>query len=164
MGMPKTYTGTFTVGSTTASYDLETTPENFKSYAHLQNENIYENTKQFIGEILQFPPQFSAIKKNGKPLYLSARKGIEVKVEARPITIYSFEITNIQLPIISFSIECSTGTYIRSLANDFGEALGVGAHLSSLRRTYIGNFAVENATSISDMVLHIQQQKKAATV
>jgi tRNA pseudouridine55 synthase len=163
MGMPKTYTGSFTIGSTTPTFDLESAPENMVNYNHITTEQINKATQPFIGQILQYPPQFSAIKKDGKPLYLSARKGIEVAVEPRPIHIYSFNITAIQLPIIHFKVVCSTGTYIRSLANDFGKALGVGAHLSSLRRTHIGNFSVDDAYSISHIVEHIQklQQEKS---
>jgi len=150
MGMEKEYTGTITLGSTTASYDLETIPENFIAADHLTAEHIHAATKKFMGDILQMPPQYSAIKKDGKRLYESARKGIEVKVDARPVTIKEFTITKIQLPIVHFKVVCTTGTYIRSLANDFGKALAVGAHLSSLCRTRIGIFKIEDALSIVD--------------
>jgi len=152
MGQAKEYTGCITIGSTTPTYDLESEPQDFKSFEHLNFENIIEATKPFIGNILQYPPQHSAIKKDGKRLYESARKGIEVKVDPRPVSIYNFEITNIDLPKIFFKVNCSTGTYIRSLANDFGKQLGVGGHLSSLRRTKIGEFSVDDAQSI-DMFL-----------
>jgi tRNA pseudouridine55 synthase len=145
MGMEKEYTGTFTLGATTASYDLETAPENIKDTSHLTDEQIHAATKSFIGDILQMPPQFSAIKKDGKRLYESARQGIEVKVDARPVTISEFTITKIEMPVVHFKVVCGTGTYIRSLANDYGEALGVGAYMSSLRRTRIGQFKVEDA-------------------
>ena len=148
MGMEKEYVGTFTLGSTTPSYDLETEPVNFKDTNHLTEEAIYAATKEFTGDIMQMPPQHSAIKKDGKPLYLSARKGIEVKVDARPVTIKEFVITQIELPIVHFKVVCSTGTYIRSLANDFGEALGVGGYMSSLCRTRIGEFKNADAISI----------------
>ena len=148
MGMEKEYVGTFTLGSTTPSYDLETEPVNFKDTNHLTEEAIYAATKEFTGDIMQMPPQHSAIKKDGKPLYLSARKGIEVKVDARPVTIKEFVITQIELPIVHFKVVCSTGTYIRSLANDFGESLGVGGYMSSLCRTRIGEFKNADATSI----------------
>jgi tRNA pseudouridine55 synthase len=150
MGMEKEYTGTITLGSTTASYDLETIPENFIAADHLTAEHIHAATKKFMGDILQMPPQYSAIKKDGKRLYESARKGIEVKVDARPVTIKEFTITKIELPIVHFKVVCTTGTYIRSLANDFGKALAVGAHLSSLCRTRIGIFKIEDALSIVD--------------
>ena len=156
MGMVKEYTGTLVLGATTDSYDLETTPENFKSIDHLTTEQIHQATKLFVGEILQMPPQHSAIKKEGKPLYLSARKGIEVKVDPRKVTIDCFEITHIDLPIVSFRVVCSTGTYIRSLVKDFGEALGVGAYMSGLRRTKIGDFHVDVAQGWEDLEKEIK--------
>jgi tRNA pseudouridine55 synthase len=145
MGMPKEYTGNLVLGATTASYDLEQEPENFKSIEAITELAIQEATKQFIGTILHMPPQHSAIKKDGKRLYESARQGIEVKVDPRQITIQEFEITKINLPNIEFRVLCSTGTYIRSLVHDFGQALGVGAYMSGLRRTKIGTFQVEDA-------------------
>ncbi|MBY0480774.1 MAG: tRNA pseudouridine(55) synthase TruB [Chitinophagaceae bacterium] len=148
MGMEKEYTGTITLGATTPTYDLESDPENFQSVDHLSEAQILAATKNFEGDILQMPPQHSAIKKNGERLYVSARKGIVVEMEARPVTIHSFSIEKIELPIVYFKVVCSTGTYIRSLANDFGAALGVGGYLSSLRRTRIGNFLVEDAKTI----------------
>jgi len=148
MGMEKEYIGTITLGATTPTYDLESDPENFQSIAHLTAEQIHLTAKQFEGDILQYPPQHSAIKKNGERLYISARKGIAVEVEARPVTIRSFSIEKIAFPMIHFKVVCSTGTYIRSLANDFGAALGVGGFMSSLRRTRIGDFYVENAKTI----------------
>ena len=150
MGMEKEYTGTITLGATTPTYDLESDPENFKSTSQLTEEQIHAATKQFVGDILQMPPQHSAIKKNGERLYVSARKGIAVEMEARPVTIRSFSIEKIELPIVHFKVMCSTGTYIRSLANDFGAALGVGGYMSSLRRTRIGNFYVEDAKTITE--------------
>jgi len=145
MGMQKEYTGSLVLGATTASYDLEQEPENFKSIERITELAIQDATKQFIGTILQIPPQHSAIKKDGKRLYESARQGIEVKVDPRQITIEQFEITKIDLPNVEFRVLCSTGTYIRSLVHDFGQALGVGAYMSGLRRTKIGTFNVEDA-------------------
>ena len=145
MGMQKEYTGSLVLGATTASYDLEQEPEHFKPIDTITALAIQEATKQFIGTILQMPPQHSAIKKDGKRLYESARQGIEVKVDPRQITIEQFEITKIDLPNIEFRVLCSTGTYIRSLVHDFGQALGVGAYMSGLRRTKIGKFNVEDA-------------------
>lgn len=150
-GLPKEYTGTLVLGATTASYDLETAPENFKSITCLTELEIVKATLPFIGEILQMPPQHSAIKKEGMRLYESARKGIEVKVDPRKVNIISFEITKIHLPNIDFKVVCSTGTYIRSLVKDFGEALGVGAYMSALRRTKIGNFKIEDAIQWEDL-------------
>lgn len=145
MGMTKEYTGTMVIGATTPTYDLESEPENFQSIDHIKEEQIKAATQQFVGAILQMPPQHSAIKKDGKRLYESARQGIEVKVDPRPITVESFEITKIDLPKIDFKVVCSTGTYIRSLVKDYGDALGVGAYMSALRRTKIGAFNVEDA-------------------
>jgi tRNA pseudouridine55 synthase len=151
MGMQKEYTGSLVLGATTASYDLEHEPENFKSIEAISELAIQQVTKKFIGTILQLPPQHSAIKKDGKRLYESARQGIEVKVDPRQITIEDFEITKINLPHVEFRVVCSTGTYIRSLVHDFGQALGVGAYMSGLRRTKIGAFNVENAIQWEDL-------------
>lgn len=160
MGQPKTYTGSFTLGATTASYDLEQTPENFKNITHLTNEIIHQATLPFIGNILQMPPQHSAIKKDGKRLYEMARKGIEVKVDPRPVTITEFTITKIELPVVHFKVICSTGTYIRSLANDFGEKLQTGAYLSSLCRTAIGDFSLNNAQTLENFETEIINLRK----
>jgi tRNA pseudouridine55 synthase len=130
---------------------LESEPENFKNIDHISSAQIQEATKPFVGDILQMPPQHSAIKKDGKRLYESARQGIEVKVDPRPITISVFEITSIELPTIHFRVVCSTGTYIRSLVKDFGDALGVGAYMSALRRTQIGDFKVGEAMQWEDL-------------
>ncbi|MFZ9145796.1 MAG: tRNA pseudouridine(55) synthase TruB [Sediminibacterium sp.] len=157
MGMTKEYTGTMVIGATTPTYDLESEPENFQSIDHITEAQIKAATKQFIGAILQMPPQHSAIKKDGKRLYESARQGIEVKVDPRPITIESFEITHIDLPKIDFKVVCSTGTYIRSLVKDFGDALGVGAYMSALRRTKIGAFNVEDAMQWENLQKDIEQ-------
>lgn len=145
MGMEKEYTGIITLGATTPTYDLEGKPENFKDLTNITSTEILNTAKKFTGEILQTPPIHSAIKKEGKPVYLLARKGKEVELQPRKITIQLLEITKISLPEIHFKVVCSTGTYIRSLANDFGKALGCGAYLSNLRRTRIGNFLVEDA-------------------
>lgn len=141
----KEYTGTFTLGAITPTYDLESEPSEFEAYDFVTEALLEETTKKFTGEIQQVPPIHSAIKQQGKPVYLLARKGLEVKLEPRNITIKEFEITNIDLPIVSFRVVCSTGTYIRSLANDFGQALTCGAYLSKLCRIRIGNFTLENA-------------------
>jgi tRNA pseudouridine55 synthase len=150
MAQEKEYTGTITLGAVTPTYDRESEPENVKSLDGITEEIIKEKTKQFTGEILQTPPVHSAIKQNGKPVYLMARKGIDVVLEPRKITIKEFEITKIDLPVVSFKVVCTTGTYIRSLANDFGLALGFGGYLSELRRTRIGNFKVEDAMTMEE--------------
>jgi tRNA pseudouridine55 synthase len=151
MGMPKEYTGTLVLGATTATFDLESEPENFKNIDHLTADQIHAATQKFIGEIMQLPPQHSAIKKDGVRLYETARQGIEVKIDPRKVTIENFELTKIDLPNIEFKVNCSTGTYIRSLVNDFGAALGVGAYMSALRRTKIGDFDVANAMLWEDL-------------
>lgn len=144
-GQIKEYTGTITVGATTPSYDLETEINATFPTAHITPELIEQTKQQFIGEIEQFPPIFSALKKDGKRLYEHARAGEEVEIQARKIEISEFEITRIALPEIDFRVVCSKGTYIRSLAFDFGKALNSGGHLTALRRTKIGDFSVENA-------------------
>lgn len=149
-GMPKEYTGTFFLGATTPSYDLETEINQYFKTNHISEELIYNTCKDFIGKINQKPPIFSAIKKEGKRLYEIAREGKETEIKAREITIYEFEITKISLPEVEFRVVCSKGTYIRSLAFDFGKALNSGGYLSKLRRTKIGDFLVENAMSIDD--------------
>jgi tRNA pseudouridine55 synthase len=159
MGMEKEYTGTFTLGATTPTFDLESEPENQLAFDHLTDESIHEATKLFTGLIMQVPPSHSAIKQDGKPVYLAARKGIDVVLEPRPVTIHHFSIEKIELPIVHFKVVCSTGTYIRSLANDFGKALGVGGYMSSLRRTRIGDFTVANAQSIDDFEIGINRLK-----
>ncbi|NAS31289.1 tRNA pseudouridine(55) synthase TruB [Flavobacteriaceae bacterium R38] len=146
-GQVKEYTGTITIGGTTSSYDLETEINQSFSTDHITNELIHSTTKQFLGTIKQLPPVFSALKKDGKRLYEFAREGKEVKIDAREIEILDFEITRINLPEIDFRVVCSKGTYIRSLAHDFGKALNSGAHLSALKRTKIGDFNVHNAVS-----------------
>ena len=148
-GQAKEYTGTFFIGATTPSYDLETlVNQNFPT-DHINDALIHETVKQFLGEIDQKPPVFSAIKKDGKRLYQHARAGEEVVIESRKTTIYEFEITRIALPEIDFRVKCSKGTYIRSLAFDFGIALQSGAHLTALRRTKIGAYHVENAIEVT---------------
>jgi tRNA pseudouridine55 synthase len=144
----KTYTGTFVLGSTTPSYDLETDVDATFSTAHITEDLIHQTTAQFTGNIEQFPPLFSALKKDGKRLYEFARAGKEVSILARNISVDFFKITAIRGLEVDFEIQCSKGTYIRSLAHDFGKALNSGAHLSALRRTKIGAFSVDDAMSV----------------
>jgi tRNA pseudouridine55 synthase len=144
----KEYTGTITLGATTPSFDLETEVNATFDISEITSEKIIATTKEFMGEIKQQPPVFSALKKDGKRLYEFARAGKEVEIPKRVVTISEFEITNIALPSVEFRVVCSKGTYIRSLAHDFGKALNNGAHLSILRRTKIGDFSVKNAISI----------------
>jgi tRNA pseudouridine55 synthase len=152
MAAEKEYTGTFTLGASTPTFDLESEPVFNSAVDFLTPDMINAATIPFTGEIMQVPPAHSAIKKGGTPSYILARKGKEVKMEPRKITIKSFEVTAIELPVVHFRVVCSTGTYIRSLANDFGEALGCGGYLSSLRRTRIGEFSVDNALGINGFV------------
>ena len=156
MAQEKEYTGTFTLGATTPTYDLESEPGNLKPFNEITEEKIKSATSKFTGEILQVPPAHSAIKVGGKRVYELARQGKEVKLEPRKVTIREFEIVKTELPVVHFRVVCTTGTYIRSLANDFGEALGCGAYLSSLCRTRIGEFWVKDAKTIED----IQQMVK----
>lgn len=159
MAKEKEYTGTFTLGATTPTYDLESEPENQQEYAHITREALDQATHQFIGEIMQVPPAHSAIKKDGKRVYELARQGIEVVLEPRKLTIKEFVITSVNGPEIGFRVVCSTGTYIRSLANDYGKALGCGAYLSNLRRTKIGEFDVENAMTMDEASLFISNNQ-----
>lgn len=151
-GQEKEYTGTFTLGATTPSYDMETEVDETYPTDHITEDKIYEATKSFIGDIQQYPPVFSALKKEGKRLYEYARKGEEVEIAARKVHISAFEITAISVPYVEFKVVCSKGTYIRSLAHDFGKELNSGAYLSALRRTRIGEFDVKNALGVDSFV------------
>ena len=144
----KEYTGTITLGATTPSYDLESEIDQKFDISEISEADILKNTQQFLGKIQQQPPIFSALKQNGKRLYEYAREGSKIEIPSRPVTITEFKITKIKLPCIEFRIVCGKGTYIRSLAHDFGKSLNNGAHLSSLRRTKIGEFRVEDAISV----------------
>ena len=147
----KEYTGTFTLGATTPSYDLESEIDHKFDISEISQEDILKNIQQFLGEIHQQPPIFSALKKNGKRLYEYAREGSKIDIPSRPVTIKEFQITKIELPCVEFRIVCGKGTYIRSLAHDFGRSLNNGAYLSSLRRTKIGEFRVEDAIDIFEV-------------
>ena len=155
-GQVKEYTGTFTLGATTPSYDLETEIDNIFTTTHITEEFLHETTKQFTGEIQQKPPIFSAIKKDGKRLYELARKGETIEIKERTVTVSSFEITKIKLPEVEFRIICSKGTYIRSIAFDYGKALNSGGYLSALRRTKIGNFSVDDAFSVEEFITNLK--------
>ena len=152
----KEYTGVITLGATTPSYDLETEIDETFDISAISEEKIRTATQQFVGDIQQQPPVFSALKKEGKRLYEFARAGEKVDIPTRSVHISTFEITNIDLPNVSFRVACSKGTYIRSLAHDFGKALQNGAHLSALRRTKIGDFSVEKAVSIEEFELQFK--------
>ncbi|MBO6605627.1 tRNA pseudouridine(55) synthase TruB [Psychroserpens sp.] len=158
-GQDKEYTGTIILGSTTPSYDLETEIDKTYPTDHIDASLIHNTAKTFIGEIEQYPPIFSAVKKDGKRLYEYARAGESVEIKSRTITISEFEITNIDGAALNFRVVCSKGTYIRSLANDFGKALNSGAHLSVLRRTKIGEFDVIDAISPTEFISTIGGSK-----
>ena len=150
MSQEKEYTGTFTLGATTPTYDLENEPQDFKDYSSITPEQLQAIAQQFTGEIMQVPPMHSAIKKDGKRVYELARQGITIELEPRKITIKEFEFTAIELPVLHFRVVCTTGTYIRSLANDVGKVAGCGAYLSSLCRTRIGAFTLDQSMTIDE--------------
>ncbi len=141
----KEYTGTIRLGATTPSFDLELDIDQVYPYEHITSEDVLQAAQSFVGEIAQIPPHYSAIKIDGKRAYDLARKGEEAEIKAKNIHIYTFEITRMALPDVDFKITCSKGTYVRSIARDFGKALGSGGHLTALRRTRSGNYRVDNA-------------------
>jgi tRNA pseudouridine55 synthase len=151
----KEYTGTITLGASTPSYDLETEIEQTYPVDHITEEDIMETARSFLGQIEQRPPLYSAIKKDGVRLYELARKGEKTEIKTRRVTISCFDITKVDMPLIHFRIRCSKGTYIRSIANDFGEKLNCGAHLSSLRRTRSGDFDMSRALTPEEFVLKL---------
>ena len=150
-GQEKTYTGQFTLGATTPSFDRETKVNHTFNTAHITKQLLEETTKQFVGEITQIPPIFSALKKDGKRLYDFARENEEVEIKERKVMVHSFEITDINFPEVNFKISCTKGTYIRSIANDFGRALNSGAYLSKLCRTKIGKYNLKDAFSLNEV-------------
>ena len=155
----KVYTGEFILGKSTPSHDLETEFNSQKDIKNITSDRIEEVSKRFVGEQLQRPPKFSAVKVNGKRAYEYARDNEEVKIKEKNINIYEFKITEFNLPNISFKISCTKGTYIRSIARDFGERLGCGAVLSKLRRTEIGNYNVEDAFKVNDLADKLKKEK-----
>jgi len=160
----KEYTGTMILGETTPSYDMETEADQKFDISHITEEQIKAACAQFIGEIGQYPPAHSAIKIDGERLYEKARRGEDVELRLRTVTITEFEITNIVLPDVSFRVVCSKGTYIRSLVNDFGKALNNGAYLSKLRRTRSGDYNVDNAWEVMELVNTIRDLKAASVI
>lgn len=155
----KEYTGTITLGATTPSYDLETEVNHTFPTNHITNEMLIEVAKTFEGEIEQVSPVYSALRIDGERAYHKARRGEEVKMKSRKVTIEAFEITNIEMPIVSFRIVCSKGTYIRSIAHDFGKKLDSGGYLSSLRRTRSGAFKIEDAWNLEELVAKIKTER-----
>ncbi len=157
----KEYTGKFVLGATTPSFDLETEVSEAVDISNISEDRIKETIKKFTGIITQIPPQYSAVKVNGERAYKNARKGIKVAIKSREVTVSNFEITDINLPEVEFKINCSKGTYIRSLANDLGAALGVGAYLSELKRTKIGDFGIEDAFELAEFIKHLQPKMES---
>lgn len=157
-GLEKEYTGTFRLGATTPSYDLEHEIDEVYETAHISDEMIYEAARLFTGDIMQIPPVYSAIKIGGRRAYKFARNDQDPELEARPVNIREFEITRIALPEVDFRVCCSKGTYIRSLARDFGDALESGAHLTALRRTRIGEFRLVDARNLDELMAEITKE------
>ncbi|MCG6913798.1 tRNA pseudouridine(55) synthase TruB [bacterium BMS3Abin03] len=160
LDLDKSYSGTILLGKSSPSMDTETEMESREIHSHLSDDVILKTRDNFLGSISQLPPMYSALKVKGKKLYELARKGKTVKREPRIVNISRFEITRIDLPEIHFEVDCSKGTYIRVLANDFGEALGCGGVISSLRRTAIGNYKIENALKLEDFIQNISSLSK----
>jgi len=159
MAQEKEYIGTISLGAVTPTYDLESEPRDFQPCETITKELLEDTARSFTGKIMQVPPVHSAIKKEGKRVYELARKGVDVKLEPRQVTISEFELTAVELPVVHFRVVCSTGTYIRSLANDFGEKLGCGGYLSSLCRTRIGGFLLKDAYSIEQLEAEIKASR-----
>lgn len=155
----KEYTGIITLGATTPSFDLETEIDQTFDYAHLSEEDIRQAVNKFLGDIEQYPPAHSAVKIGGERVYEKARRGEEVALKIRQVRINSFEIEKIDMPHIHFRISCTKGTYIRSIASDFGKALGIGSHLSQLRRTKSGDLHVDKAWNLEELIKTIRSQK-----
>ena len=158
MAQEKEYTGTMIIGKTTPSFDLETEVDHEKNIDHITEDKIYGSVSSFLGTIMQEPPLYSAISINGERAYHKARRGQQVSIQPREVHLHEFEITGIKLPEVDFRIVCSKGFYVRSLVRDFGIALGVGAHMTALRRTRIGSFTIEEAKTIEQ----IQQEVVSA--
>ena len=158
MEMDKSYSGTFRLGATTPSYDLETAVSNLKPFDHVTSALLEQTRDAFLGKIQQKPPLHSAIKKDGKRLYTIARAGKTTEIPTRDVEITSFELTHFNLPDVSFLVSCSKGTYIRSLAHDFGQSLGCGAHLVSLRRTAIGDYDLANSLTLETFLQSLEKK------
>ena len=158
MEMDKSYSGTFRLGATTPSYDLETAVSNLKPFDHVTSALLEQTRDAFLGKIQQKPPLHSAIKKDGKRLYTIARAGKTTEIPTRDVEITSFELTHFNLPDVSFLVSCSKGTYIRSLAHDFGQSLGCGAHLVSLRRTAIGDYDLANSLTLENFLQSLEKK------
>ncbi len=161
-GLTKCYTGTLHLGAATPSYDAETEVEEVFPVHHITPEMLETARRRFLGDIEQVPPVFSAIKVDGQPLYKKARKGESVQIDPRRVHIYDFRFTRIALPEVDFVVKCSKGTYIRSLAHDLGKALDSGAYLTALRRTRVGDFRIEDAWTVDELVAYIESMPMPA--
>ncbi len=157
-GLPKQYTGTITLGGETASYDKETEIVEKYSLENMTCDDVEGSMKEFLGDILQVPPMFSAIKVKGKPLYKLARKGESMTLEPRPVSIRRFDMTNCELPEVDFVVDCSKGTYVRSMAHDLGQKLGCGGYLSALRRTRVGDYKIEDAWKLDKLITAFESE------
>lgn len=164
IGMDKEYTGIIHLGETTPTYDLESVPENKKDISSITADQIQQAILSFTGAIQQYPPIHSAIKQGGKPVYELARQGKEVTIQPRNVTIFSFEIEQFHLPDLHFKIHCSSGTYIRSMAHDLGEALGCGAYLKRLTRTAIGEYRLSDAYTVNELSAHFGSRMNAKII
>ena len=160
-GLDKTYEGVIEIGKTTPSYDLETLFDSESDFSHLTEAELHNASRQLSGPIDQIPPAHSAVKINGERAYKKARRNEEVKMKVRQVMIHRFDLMHIELPEVGFQIDCSKGTYIRSMAHDFGEILGVGGYLKKLRRTHIGDYKVADAQTIDDFLAQIQREREA---
>jgi tRNA pseudouridine55 synthase len=160
-GLDKEYTGTMRLGATTPSYDAETEIDQVYPTDHIDSAQLEQARQSFLGDLQQLPPMFSAIKVDGQPLYKRARKGEVIEVKPRPVHIFDFELQRIALPEVDFRLHCSKGTYVRSLAYDFGKALGSGAYLTALRRTKIGTFRIEDAWNLAVLIDVLDEQVAA---
>lgn len=157
-GLGKEYTGTFRLGGTTPSYDSETEIDREYPHEHITPESLDAARQQFMGTIEQVPPMFSAIKVDGQPLYKRARKGEKIEIKARTVHIHEFELTDVSLPDVSFRLACSKGTYVRSLAHDMGQVLDSGAYLTELRRTQVGDFRIEDAWNLEELIAQLEER------
>jgi len=158
-GLPKTYTGQFFIGATTPSYDLETAVDATYPTEQITDKLLAQAVAKFQGKITQIPPIFSAIKQDGKRLYKIARAGSTVEIKSREVEIISFTINNVNLPTIDFVVDCSKGTYIRSLAFDFGKALGSGGYLAELTRTKVGDYSLEQAWELDEFIESLPEKE-----
>lgn len=157
-GLDKEYTGTFQLGGSTPSYDSETEIDHSYPIDHITAAMLEEARQQFVGTIEQVPPMFSAIKVDGQPLYKRARKGEKIEIKARTVHLHELDFNRIEIPEVDFRLLCSKGTYVRSLAHDIGKTVNSGAHLTALRRTKVGDFNIEDAWNLEDLILQLQDR------